>query len=161
MKTLIAIIILSCSAVAQTGVNTIITNINKDTFCQGERVFVTISSNVNWNQTTQISIIDSNSNSPVIVKNYQTWIDSNYTLSFYNFGLIGNNVLVVQDMYSIKKNEIFSKICDAGIKEYKENEQLIKTEYYNLLGQPINAPDGITIRIRYYNNGCVTDKIII
>lgn len=48
----------------------------------------------------------------------------------------------------------------AGIPIYNEPKELLSTAYYNLLGQPVKEPDGITVRIRNYNTGTVVDKII-
>lgn len=44
--------------------------------------------------------------------------------------------------------------CFAGIEQINSIEQLISTEYFNLLGQPISETNGITVEIKTYLGGC-------
>lgn len=46
-----------------------------------------------------------------------------------------------------------NKNCLLGIKQNTSTQQLLSTEYYNMLGQPISAPNGITIEIKTYVGG--------
>lgn len=41
----------------------------------------------------------------------------------------------------------------TGIEDYNSKEDLISTEYFNLLGQPISKPDGITVEVKTYKGG--------
>lgn len=41
----------------------------------------------------------------------------------------------------------------TGITQYNHSNELISIEYYNLLGQPIKQPEGITVEIKTYLGG--------
>lgn len=49
----------------------------------------------------------------------------------------------------------------SGIETIHSKEDLISTEYFNLLGQPINKPEGIIVEIKTYRDGTKNIRKII
>jgi len=45
------------------------------------------------------------------------------------------------------------KNCVLGIENYNSKENLLSTQYFNLLGQPIKEPDGVTVEVKTYVGG--------
>jgi|GEM_PF-5056869 hypothetical protein len=55
----------------------------------------------------------------------------------------------------------FTISAASGIEQYSQPNELISTSYYNLLGQPINEPNGLTIEVKTYQNGSTQVRKII
>lgn len=73
------------------------------------------------------------------------------------------NLCNIGDCYisAVNTTTIFIKSSVTGIKSYSVNDFLIRTEYFNLFGQPIEVLTGICIEKRYYNSGTITQRKVI
>lgn len=52
-------------------------------------------------------------------------------------------------------------VCFSGIETYHSAADLMSTDYYNLLGQPIKEPDGVTVEIKTYKDGTKSVRKIL
>lgn len=71
----------------------------------------------------------------------------------HNFN-VGNQQLFFPGGHSNGTNyTLIVNNCIASIEKTNQIEDLISTEYYNLLGEKISEPNGLTIEIKTYANG--------
>ena len=157
MKKLLFFLLLSYSGFSQSNLITI-DKVTPDTVCINEKVTVHLTFIYTaFSPTTTINILDStspsNTNSQVLIATYQQWIDSNYTMSFNSFAnlVIGHNSL--RTGFPSNRYDVLENNCTYAIEHYKSQADLLSTQYYNLLGQPIQEPDGLTIEVKNYVGG--------
>src|ERR1700751_18964 len=91
-------------------------------------------------------------------------VDSGFVVRFRitsNF-MVGNQQLYCPNGHTSGVNyTLVINNCYAGIENYNSKEDLIITEYFNLLGQPISKPYGITIEVKTYLGGLKEVRKII
>ncbi|HTA63254.1 MAG TPA: hypothetical protein VK835_12390 [Bacteroidia bacterium] len=164
MKKLLFFLLLSYTTLAQNNAVQlsnfiVIDSIKPDTACINSTVKVYIHFiYTGFSPTDQINVVDSvspsSTNVLVIPATYQKWVDSNYVLSFVNYN--GN---LVNGKNSFRMNNQSNSMnfqqnnCIQGIEHYNSQENLLSTQYYNLLGQPVKEPDGVTVEVKTYVGG--------
>ncbi len=162
MKTITAILIfLSSNIISQNGWNAYLISANKNTICINDTVVFKVHIDslllINF-PSHQIELYDSSSTCCSFVSNGWTLkqiADSNYT---YKIWLVGVNqglrrYYSAQDNYNNPAINVFVNNCYAGIETHNNKEDLISTEYFNLLGQPISEPNSVTVEVKTFRGG--------
>jgi len=85
---------------------------------------------------------------------YQQWVDSNYVITLEMDVLtVGVHKMYMQSIDAFPSVKLTVNNCTYGIQQYNNKADLLSTQYYNLLGQPIQQPDGVTIEVKTYVGG--------
>lgn len=159
MKKLIVLLFLSINVFSQVDVHII--SITPDTICFNDTIHVKYhidsaavvnfpNGKANLSDSTEgISINNGWTFQHLSTTNYV------YTLIIYSGDLsVGNHKLWTSSgLGNGKAVNLYVKNCILGIDNYNSKEDLISTEYFNLLGQPIKQPEGVTVEIKTYKGG--------
>jgi hypothetical protein len=135
--------------------NAIIDSIRPDIICFNQPAKFYAHFTGSWSGTNNAPIRDSLS---AFNRNitYQQWIDSNYvvTLTIISGGLtVGTHKMYIPSFGNSAAVNLTVNNCTFGIEHYNSKEDLLSTQYYNLLGQPVKEPDGICIEVKTYMGG--------
>jgi hypothetical protein len=153
MKKIILLLILSANIYAQTYVAQI-DSIKPNIVCNNEKITFYAHFSNDWSPTIHMPIQDSLGN---VLANftYQQWVDSNFVISYVNYGILSTGVhaMTLPDLNYFPCKKLTVNNCTANIQTHTSTDELISTEYYNLLGQPISEPNGITVEIKTYKGG--------
>lgn len=136
-------------------------SVKPDTFCYGQYCAITIhmDTGLYYNPNNMgIMVYDSTyvgtpDRVGVIYASRQEWIDSGFVLHKNIFQNYGNNNMGIWFGFQNDTKRIQINNCIADIKHYNSVEDLISTEYFNLLGQLIIEPNGITVEVKTFKGG--------
>lgn len=161
MKKLLFILLLTSNGFAQSnGYNAYLTNISPDTVCINQVVSFTVKIDTGLlNQPNRmIKVLDSigNYTQYVIGGTIQQWIDSGFVMRspMYPGTLnMGKNKIGIWFGFTNDTHVLYQRNCYQDIIENSNISDPISIEYFNLLGQPIKEPNGLTVEMSTYQSG--------
>lgn len=134
-----------------------IVSIDKDSICKGELLKITMhidSALIAQAPNATIDVEDSLSSLGFYNMKCSSWVDSNFTMSFQIYTNTGlHKFWTSSDYNNHPAIKLYVKNCTAGIEQINSKQGLISTEYFNLLGQPISEPNGVTVEVKTYLGG--------
>ena len=158
MKKLIAILLLS-NYLAFGQLQITIDSLSKNTSCFNETITVYVHGNNPLSTSNSNTTLNLNSETnygylgTISSCTYKQLCDSGFVKFYtYWYHFTADSIATI-GFNTISQKQFKVNNCQAGIENYNSKEDLISTEYYNLLGQPIKQPEGITVEVKTYRNG--------
>ena len=156
MKKIIAVLLffISINCFSQTP-EVVLDSIKPNTICYLQPVKFYAHFTGTWGATNNAPIKDSLGTYNLNIT-YQRWVDSNFvvTLTIYSTDLtVGVHKMYIPSVSNFPSVKLTINNCTFGIEHYNSKEDLLSTQYYNLLGQPLKEPDGICIEVKTYVGG--------
>src|ERR1700756_5474015 len=135
--------------------NFVLDSIKPNVICQNEATKFYAHFTGTWNASSTAAIKDSLSTFQINFT-YQNWVDSNYVITYTIYSgilTVGTHKIYMPSINPSPSKNLTVNNCVYGIEHYNNQADLLSTEYFNLLGQPIKEPDGVTIEVKTYRGG--------
>lgn len=150
MKKILFMMLIASASLAQKSIT--IDSVSPNPFCFNDRVKVYTHSTGTWNGGENVGLSNNNGSAPLHPGTYQNLFDSNFVWSFtaYQgwFSVGGDYLVIWAGIYPVTINNCFN-----GIESYNASELPTSTQYFNMLGRPIEKPEGITVEVKIFSDG--------
>jgi len=142
-----------------------IVNIEPDSACAGTLIKVSLHINTSCvPQSAPVYVADSATLMSVVGGSIENWMDSGFVMHFVNTTnnlVTGKHTFIIANCGNCGYKPFTQLNCTTGIEHNYRVEDVISTNYFNLLGQPIKEPDGITVEVKHYRDGSTQTRKIV